>query len=68
MKTISRRSFLKVSAGGIAAVGLAGCAGAAPTTAPAAPAATAAPAGPAKGGTAVIAIDSDPESRNLGIT
>ena len=68
MKTISRRSFLKVSAGGIAAVGLAGCAGAAPTTAPAAPAATAAPAGPAKGGTAVIAIDSDPESLNLGIT
>jgi len=59
---------LKVSAGGIAAVGLAGCAGAAPTTAPAAPAATAAPAGPAKGGTAVIAIDSDPESLNLGIT
>lgn len=68
MKTISRRSFLKVSAGGIAAVGLAGCAGAAPTAAPAAPAATAAPAGPAKGGTAVIAIDSDPESLNLGIT
>ena len=68
MKTISRRSFLKVSAGGIAAVGLAGCAGAAPTAAPAAPAATAVPAGPAKGGTAVIAIDSDPESLNLGIT
>ncbi len=76
MKQISRREFLKVSAAGVAAAALAGCATpetpkpAAPT-APPAPAATAAPtkaAGPTRGGTAVIAIDTDPDTLNLGLS
>lgn len=76
MKEISRRNFLKVSMTGIAAAALAGCTTPAPTTAPApaktaAPAATAVPptpAGPTKGGTAVIAIDADPDTLNLGLS
>lgn len=70
MKKLTRRTFLKVSAGGAAAAGLAACTPAAPA-APAtnaAPAATAVPAGPARGGTAVIVMDSDPDTLNLGVT
>ncbi len=77
MKHLSRRDFLKVSASSLAAVALVGCAVPPSPTAPAAPAATKAPAatvaptvaaGPAKGGTAVIAIDADPDTLNLGLS
>jgi peptide/nickel transport system substrate-binding protein len=72
MKKISRRDFLKVSAASLAAVTLAGCATETPkpaaTTAPAATMAPTAKPGPAKGGTAVVAIDADPDTLNLGLS
>lgn len=71
MKELSRRNFLKASVTGLAAAALAGCAAPLEPTKPAAtvaPSATAAPSGPVKGGTAVIAIDADPDTLCPGIT
>ena len=68
MKKLSRREFMKLSATALAATALAGCTTPQTAQPPAATAAPTKPAGPAKGGTAVIAIDADPDTLNLGLS
>lgn len=68
VKKLSRREFMKLSATAIAATALAGCAAPQTVQPPAATAVPSVPAGPLKGGTAVVAIDADPDTLNLGLS